>query len=202
MRRLSHIPSFLAFALVLLCCGSVTRANSIPIDPDMGLEGTGSNPCSGFEGAPCTQNNCMIGCIVQLDATGSGIADIFNDSGFNIVRNTINVFNSFDHPLNCRLADPSFGYGTPTGGGDGNSCTWSTIESLTRGIQGGATYGIHFFNFTLNNIPLSSLSFNIVSQPGIVPTPEPPSFVLLGTGLAVLAAGRRVLTGRRVPGLL
>jgi len=204
MRRFSHIPGFLAVALLLLCCGSATRADGIPIDPDMGLEGSGSNLCRGSEGGACTQNSCFFGCIVDLDGTGSGIADIFNDSGFNIASNTITVFNIFDPPLNCLAANP-FGYGPPTGGGDGNSCMWST-ESLTRGIQGGVTYGIHFFFFTFSppssSTPLTSLSFKIASRPGIVATPEPGSLVLLGTGLAVLAAGRKVLKSRRVLGLL
>lgn len=199
MRRFSHIPSFLAVALLLLWCGSATRADGIPIDPDVGLEGTGSNPCSGSEGGACTQNNCFFGCRVLLDGTGSGIADILNDSGFNIVSNTINLFGSFDHPLNCLFSE-TFNM-SASGGGSTNSCTWS-IDSSTGGIPGGISYGFHFFNFTFNNIPLSSLSFNIRSQPGTVPTPEPPSLVLLGTGLAVLAAGRKVLKGRRVLGLL
>ncbi len=204
MRRFSHIPSFLAVALLLLCCGSATRAGSIPIDPDMGLEGTGSNPCSGSEGGACTQNTCMIGCTVQL-TNGSGTADIFNDSGFNVVFNMVTVFFSFAPPLNC-FDSETFGMAASGGGQTNSFCTWS-VDSSTGGIPGGVSYGIIFTNFFALDTALSSgattpLSFKLTSHPGTVATPEPPSFVLLGTGLAALAAGRKVLKGRRVLGLL
>src|SRR5258708_30187058 len=102
MRRFSNILGFLAVVLFLLCAGSVTKADGV--DPLVGLGGGGSQ-------GPFNQNGCTVesGCSITLDATGSGIAQIFNNTGFNLTSDTINVQTSFGGPLTC-TPDTMFGY--------------------------------------------------------------------------------------------
>src|SRR6266478_6645219 len=111
MRRFSNILSFLAVALFLLLVGNVAKANGV--DPSIGLGPTGSN-------GSFTQTQCFFSdaiCTLPLDSTGSGIADIFNDTGFNIISDTVNVDSQFDVPLVCNPDNP-FGYNQVTGGTD------------------------------------------------------------------------------------
>jgi hypothetical protein len=175
---------------------SVTNANGL--DPKIALGPTGSNECLGFDDEPCTQSNCFVPdgfCTVQLDSTGSGVVDILNDTGFNIISDTINVDTNFQQPLFC---DPvnSFGFNNVTEGGDLSSCTYA-FNSDPPGI-GGGLYAIHFGTFTdLNGVPLTSLTFDLRWINGTTPTttPEPGTILLLGTGWAAFVAGRKKLKG-------
>src|SRR5260370_39591106 len=122
MRRSSHIVSFLAVALCLFLAGSVAKANGV--DPSIGLGPTGSN-------GSFTQTQCLFFdaiCTLSLDSTGSGIADISNNTGFNIVSDTVNVDSQFDVPLVCDQNNP-FGSNTVTGGTGTATPTPSTSPS-------------------------------------------------------------------------
>ena len=188
MKQLSYVLVIVAVALVLLSTGSTTKANGL--DPQIGLGPTGSNPCVAGVDMPCTQNNCFVGdafCTVQLDSTGSAVADIFNDTGFNLISATINVDSGFDPPLSCLTANP-FGFNNVATGA--TSCTYSFMFD-PLGIPGGSTYGIIFNDFTLAGTPLSFLTFDLAAIKGTTPVPEPASLLLLGSGVAVLAAARK-----------
>jgi hypothetical protein len=197
MRRLSYFLGFLTVALFLLTAASVTRADGL--DPKVGLGPTGSNPCSGPDNQACTQNNCFDElCTLQLDSTGSGIADILNDTGFMIISDTINIGSAFLPPLTC---DPknSFGFNDVFGGGDSPTCTYAFNPDLgdPPGI-GAGSYGIIFTDFTdANGTPLRSLIFDLVSSPGDPITPEPGTLLLLGTGCTTLVASRKKLKGAK-----
>jgi len=190
MRRLTYFLGFLVVALFLLSAASVTKADGL--DPKVGLGPTGSEPCSGVDDTACTQSNCFVGdgfCTLQLDSTGSGTADILNDTGFVIISDTINIDSAFLPPLTC-VQDNPFGFTNVFGGGTSPTCTYTTDPP---GI-GAGSYGIHFSDFTdANNIPLGSLMFDLVSSPGAPLTPEPGTLLLLGTGCATLVAGRKKL---------
>lgn len=187
MKQLSYVLVIVAVALVLLSTGSAAKANGL--DPQIGLGPTGSNPCVSGSSMPCTQNNCVVldaFCTVQLDSTGSAVADILNDTGFNIISDTINVDSAFDPPLVCLTANP-FGFNNVATGA--TSCTYSfSFDPL--GI-GSGSYGIIFKDFTLNGTPLTSLTFDLRAINGTTPVPEPASLLLLGSGVAALAAARK-----------
>ena len=196
MRRLSYFLGFLTVALFLLSAASVTKASGL--DPKIALGPTGSNPCLGSSDQPCTQSNCFVTdafCTVQLDSTGSGIADILNDTGFNIISDTINLDTTFLSPLFCDPVNP-FGFDNVSGGGDIPSCTYA-FHSDPPGI-GAGSYGINFGTFTdLNGVPLRSITFDLRWINGTSPTatPEPGTILLLGTGWAAFVAGRKKLKG-------
>ena len=188
MKQLSYVLVIVAVALVLLSMGSVSKANGL--DPQIGLGPTGSEPCVAGVDMPCTQNNCFVGdafCTVQLDSTGSAVADILNDTGFNIISDTINVDSGFDAPLVCQTANP-FGFNSVSTGA--TSCTYSFNFDPPLGI-GSGSYGIIFKDFTLNGTPLSFLTFDLAKINGTTPVPEPASLLLLGSGVAALAAARK-----------
>jgi PEP-CTERM motif len=188
MKQLSYVLVIVAVALVLLSTGSAAKANGL--DPQIGLGPTGSNPCVAGADMPCTQNNCFVGdafCTVQLDSTGSAVADILNDTGFNIISDTINVDSAFDPPLACLTANP-FGFNNVVTGA--TSCTYSFSFDPPLGI-GSGSYGAIFRNFTLNGTPLTTLTFDLAAINGTTPVPEPASLLLLGSGVVALAAARK-----------
>ncbi len=192
MRRFIHILSFLAVALFLLSVGNVAKANGV--DPSIGLGPTGSN-------GSFTQTQCLVTdaiCTLNLDSTGSGIADIFNNTGFNIISDTVNVDSLFDVPLVCDQNNP-FGYNSVTGGTGSatpNSCTYAEVPAQITSI-GTGSYGINFKNFALNGTPLSILRFDLQWINGTTPTPEPGTMLLLGAGLVTLVASRKRLTAAK-----
>jgi hypothetical protein len=192
MRRFSYIPSFLAVALFLLCVGSVTKADGS--DPLVGLGGGGSQ-------GPFNQNGCTVesGCTITLDATGSGIVQIFNNTGFNLTSDTIHVQTSFGGPLTC-TPDTTFGYSVTGGGPSGTSCTYFEPSTAIFSIAGGQSYDIDFTGFctgvrggACGTGFLTSLAFDLSWVNGTTPTPapEPGTVLLLGTGLVSLVASRK-----------
>ena len=194
MRRSSHILSFLAVALFLLCAGSVTKADGV--DPIVGLGGGGSQ-------GPFNQNGCPVdtGCTITLDGTGSGIAQIINNTGFDLTSDTINVETSFGGGLSC-TPDTTFGYPSVFGGGSfGTSCTYSETSPSFGSILGGQSYDIDFGGFCTGTRGgacgtgfLTKLTFDLTWQNGTTPTtPEPGTMLLLGTGLVTLVTSRKRL---------
>jgi len=194
MKRLIYFLAFLTVALFLLSAASVTKADGL--DPKVGLGPTGSEPCSGVDDTACTQSNCFVSdgvCTLQLDSTGSGTADILNDTGFNIMSDTINIDSAFLPPLTC-VQDNPFGFNDVFGGGDSPTCTYAFNPEFDPPGIGAGSYGIIFTDFTdANGTPLTSLTFDLVSSPGAPLTPEPGTLLLLGTGCATLVASRKKL---------
>jgi hypothetical protein len=189
MRRLSSVFPLMTIALFLFAMGNAAKADGT--DPQVGLGGTGSS-------GSFTQTQCLVSgdgfCTLALDSTGSGIADILNNTGFNIVSDTINIDSIFGGTLTCNPSNP-FGFSV-TGGSPGTSCTY--FIDPVAGIPGGITYGIHFTDFCMDatcGTPLKSLTFDLVWTNGTTPTPtpEPSAFILLGTGaVALLATGKKL----------
>ncbi len=175
MRRFSNILSFLAVALFLLCAGSVTKADGT--DPVVGLGGGGT--CAGtttFSENSLTQafSGLQTGCI----------NDFQNLTGVTLDTLVVNVTSSFTGQITCALlAGAPLNSATPNGSSP-TSCTFFDATFLASITSGGPAYGLTFDTHFGPTVDI------VLAQTVI---PEPATLLLLGTGLAALAANRKRL---------
>ncbi len=172
--------------LILLGLSS-TVALADGIDPKIVLGPTGSQNTF-------TQSQCHAGTDSQVSGcqfitTGPDNAvtiDIINNLESFIVQDTVTLRTAFSGPLSCAAAETAPGW-VGTTSTDGQSCIF------TGGfISPGFTYGLTFSLFTAGTY-LFDLSE--VTSPTAPTVPEPGTIILLGIGLAAVAAGRKKLKG-------
>jgi hypothetical protein len=181
MRRFSHILSFLAVALLLLCAGSVTKADGT--DPVVGLGGGGT--CAGtttFSENSLTQafSGLQTGCINDFQNN-------INDGTVTLDTLVVNVMSPFSGQITCALlAGAPLNSATPNGSSP-TSCTFfdaTTILSIRPGQIYGLTFDTHF-----------GAKVDIVLAQSVIP--EPATLLLFGTGIAALAANRKRLSAAK-----
>jgi PEP-CTERM motif len=174
MRRFSHIPSFLAFALFLLCVGSVAEAT--PIDPEVILDGGGS--------CPGTQLQTSLTQAFRGLQTGCTI-DFRQLIGESVILHTlvVNVTSPFDGQISCINGESSPLKGTPVVSSP-RSCTFSDPPTSPGSIGFDQTYSLFFgTNF--------GPTVDIILAQEVIP--EPATLLLVGTGLLALVANRKRL---------
>ncbi len=179
MRRFSHILSFLAVALFLLLVGNVAKANGV--DPSIGLGPGGSCTTSPFQETSFTQafTGLQTGCINDFQNQITS-----DDVGQTLDTLVVNVTSAFTGQITCVLLEGApLNSATPNGSSP-TSCTFSDQTFLTS-ITPGQTYGL---TFDTNFGP----TVDIVLAQTVI-TPEPATLLLLGSGLAALAANRKRL---------
>jgi hypothetical protein len=177
MRRFSNILSFLAVALFLLCAGSVTKANGT--DPQVGLGGGGTCPgTTTFSENSFTQafTGLQTGCINDFQNN-------INDGTVTLDRLVVNITSAFSGQITCALLAGAPLNSTTPNGSSATSCTFfdaTLLFSIAPGQIYGLTFDTHF-----------GPTVDIVLAQTVVP--EPATLLLLGTGLAALAANRKRL---------
>ncbi len=177
MRRSSHILSFLAVALFLLCVGSITKANAV--DPQVGLGGSGTCPgTTTFSENSFTQafTGLRTGCINDFQNN-------INDGTVTLDTLVVNITSAFSGQITCALLAGAPLNSTTPNGSSPTSCTFFDA-TLLFSIAPGQIYGL---TFDTNFGP----TVDIVLAQTVIP--EPATLLLLGTGLAALAANRKRL---------
>ena len=172
-------PTRLVVLGVLIAVAACVSFAQTPIDPGIGLGGTGSCATLGsFDQTSLTQTFTVnsSGCIV----------DISNDiPGATLISITITVpADSVTGPLSCFTFFGDEGTkpfaGTPVLSGD--SCTFSGPPGFDDAVLPGGAYGLELTSFSTQ-----TLSITVAATA----TPEPGTMLLLGTGLAALVAVRK-----------
>lgn len=174
MIRFSHIPSFLAVALFLLCVGSAAKAT--PIDPEIILDGSGSCPGTQFQ-TSFTQAflGLQTGCTIDFrQLIGQGVI---------LHTLVVNVTSPFNGQISCMNGPFSPLQGTPVVSSP-RSCTFSDPPTSSGSIGFNTTYSLFFgTNF--------GPTVDIILAQQVVP--EPATLLLLGTGVVALLANRKRL---------
>jgi hypothetical protein len=187
MQRSTYFLAFLTVAVFLLSAASVVKADVV--DPKIGLGPTGSSGF--FSQSDCFPSEGPSGCSFTTDGNGMTTIDITNDSEAFFVQDTVTMRSDFSSlgPLTCPT-DPETAPGwTGATSPDGQSCVF------TGGfISPGHPYGLTFSLFAPNTTYLFDLRDVTSPTP---PVPEPGTIILLGTGLASVAAGRKKLNGAK-----
>ena len=153
-------------------------------DPRVTMGGGGS--CQSFDETSLTETftHVQTGCVVDFT---DHIAD--ND-GVSLDILVVNIDTPFSGTLSCGL-----GAGTPLNtafASTPTSCTFED-ETLLESITFGSTYSLSFVNpCAIEPSCMQFPSFIDITLAPVV-TPEPPTMLLLGVGLAVLLAGRKWL---------
>lgn len=172
MKQLSYVLVVVAVTLVLLSTGSAAKASGL--DPQIGLGPTGSCTVSPFLETSLTQafTGLQTGCV-------NDFTNEINDSTVTLDLLVVNVTSGFTGALSCVLFEGAplntASVSSPT------SCTFQDV-SLLESIAPNQTYGL---TFDTNFGP----TVDIVLAQTVVP--EPASLLLLGSGVAVLAAARK-----------
>jgi hypothetical protein len=191
--------------LILILLGlssSAALANGVT-DPGVQLGGTGSTGT--FTQSQCTPSGDFSNiCSLAVDSAGNAIADITNDLGATIVSDTVTILSAFvGNPtgdnITCTI-DPAhtFGFNSATNTPNANSCTFTEVPVLLS-ILDRQQYGLHDMGFcptggcSTDPTHPTFLSFNLSAK--TVPSPEPSSILLLGTGLVALMKGRKRVKG-------
>jgi hypothetical protein len=101
-----------------------------------------------------------------------------NEDGFGSFSNTINDFDGYQHSINSLTVDITL-----------NSGSWASDASvLTPNASGNSVAGHVFLAVDNGNGTISNTGSTGFATNGIVRAPEPGSLLLLGSGLAALAA--------------
>jgi len=190
------IVRLLILALAVLVFSGVALADTF--DPKIVLGPTGSTIYPNQ--TDCAPSN-IGSCFLPVDSTGFGIADITNNVGATIISDTVTIpflafFNRDSTPPVLSCATDSETAPGWTGTAVGNSCVF-TGGTIASGVQ----YGLTFLGFcptpacsTDPNSP-TTVQFDLAWT--TAPVPEPGTLILLGTGLAAVAASRKRLKGAK-----
>jgi len=188
MRRFSHILSSLTVALFLLLTGSVAAADTAA-DPKIGLSPTGST-------ATCTQTvgqPSISPCSFTTDANGHAVDDITNDTGLFLIQDTVTMLGAAIANLNCSVGPDAPNWTTSDGTTGPTPAVGNACAFFGGFISPGHLYGLNFDGFAANTTYLFDLTDVRVAD-----LPEPGTMILLGVGLAAVAASRKRLKGARI----
>jgi len=183
------VKSLRCWLLGLIFLGlSSTVALADGIDPKIVLGPTGSQ--STFSQTQCHAgtDSQVSGCqFITTGPTDSVTIDIFNNLESFIVQDTVTLRTAFSGLLSCAGNTETAPGWVGTTSTDGQSCIF------TGGfISPGFTYGL---TFSLFDAGTYLFDLSEVTSPTAPSVPEPGTIILLGTGLAAVAAGRKRLKG-------